>query len=259
MLSTVVIGVSSRTDDHLRARCADYLPAGCELQILPVPSMGSETEAILSISRLSQGPSGYQPFPVNGIIVRERWQGNLPADIPLCTEAAFQETEQRQLFIAAASACAEFDAICAQTLNAHTLIQFHSRYKMLLLAHSQQLYRELGPLVGGLSSSENLNEFSLQYRRKLLKILALPSDRRDNTNVLMHLQGYFRPFISSARRQQLAETIDEYRRGLLPLSVPQHSLRNLLAEYPHPWLASQRYLFPYLSQGPEARSSQEMS
>lgn len=69
--------------------------------------------------------------------------------------------------------------------------------------------------------------------------------RSNHTNVLMHVQGYFRRELTSAQRRELANLIDHYRQGLQPLLAPITLLKHYMAEYPHPWLAEQRYFAPY--------------
>ncbi|WP_251005673.1 DUF1722 domain-containing protein, partial [Escherichia coli] len=71
---------------------------------------------------------------------------------------------------------------------------------------------------------------------------------RDHTNVLMHVQGYFRPHIYSTERQQLAALIDSYRRGEQPLLAPLMRIKHYMALYPNAWLSGQRYfeLWPHV-------------
>ncbi|MEH3361354.1 DUF1722 domain-containing protein, partial [Escherichia coli] len=68
-----------------------------------------------------------------------------------------------------------------------------------------------------------------------------PANRRDHTNVLMHVQGYFRPHIDSTERQQLAALIDSYRRGEQQLLAPLMRIKHYMALYPDAWLSGQRY------------------
>ncbi|WP_294910404.1 YbgA family protein [Tatumella sp. UBA2305] len=255
----LIIGVLSGEQSHLIAeRSKQRLPGAFCLQPVTVHQQGDRVEIRGEINDVTPGFADGHALTVNGIITEHPLPSGFPTDIPFCSENTLLDSDQQHSFIAAVCAGAEFDALCAEPLTAHKLIQFHSRYKMLLLAHSQPLYRELGPLVAGVTACSSLQEFSLQYRRKLMQILMLPANRRDNTNALMHMQGYFRPFIAGERRRHLADTIDQYRRGVVSLSVAIDELRDLQAEYPHPWLASQRFLFPWLPDSPPRETPQEI-
>ncbi|WMY75681.1 DUF523 and DUF1722 domain-containing protein [Buttiauxella selenatireducens] len=125
------------------------------------------------------------------------------------------------------------------------LIGFHSRYKLLLLAHSQPQYRELGRFVADIESWDSLDDFFVEYRTRLMALLEHQATRRNHTNVLMHVQGYFRRQLNSRQRQELSGLIDRYRQGTQPLLAPITLLKHYMAEYPDAYLAQQRYFEPY--------------
>lgn len=68
---------------------------------------------------------------------------------------------------------------------------YHSRYKLVFLAHSQPEYRKLGPFVADIHQWQNLDDYYNQYRQRVIVLLSHPANRRDHTNVLMHVQGIF--------------------------------------------------------------------
>ena len=125
------------------------------------------------------------------------------------------------------------------------LIEFHSRYKLLLLAHSQPQYRELGRFVADIVTWGSLDDFFIEYRQRLMALLEHQATRRNHTNVLMHVQGYFRRQLNSRQRQELSGLIDRYRQGTQPLLAPITLLKHYMAEYPDAYLAQQRYFEPY--------------
>lgn len=125
------------------------------------------------------------------------------------------------------------------------LIAFHSRYKLLLLAHSQPEYRELGRFVASIENWASLDEFFVEYRLRLMSLLAHHATRRNHTNVLMHVQGYFRRQLNARQRQELSDLIARYRQGTQPLLAPVTLLKHYMAEYPDRYLEQQRYFEPY--------------
>ncbi|QIX94647.1 2-thiouracil desulfurase family protein [Cedecea sp. FDAARGOS_727] len=125
------------------------------------------------------------------------------------------------------------------------LIAFHSRYKLLLLAHSQPEYRELGRFVASIENWASLDEFFVEYRLRLMSLLAHHATRRNHTNVLMHVQGYFRRQLNARQRQELSDLIARYRQGTQPLLAPVTLLKHYMAEYPDHYLEQQRYFEPY--------------
>ncbi|WP_075180706.1 2-thiouracil desulfurase family protein [Pantoea sp. 1.19] len=165
--------------------------------------------------------------------------------LPVEEDGRLHDDAIRENFVERICALHELNQIIDHQLTRQALYDFHSRYKLLLLAHSQPLYRELGPFVAHMADWSSLREFALAYRQKLMTLLAHHATRENHTNVLMHIQGYFSDRLSAAQRSELSDLIDRYRRGLQPLLAPVTLLKHYQAEYPHPWLAQQRYFEPY--------------
>ena len=165
--------------------------------------------------------------------------------LPVEEDGRLNDATLRENFVERVYALYELNMLWRKGLSRGGLIAFHSRYKLSLLAHSQQEYRELGRFVAGIDKWDSLEAFTLEYRSRLMKLLAHKATRRNHTNVLMHVQGYFRNHLSSAQRQELAQLIDRYRQGVQPLLAPITLLKHYMAEYPDRYLADQRYFEPY--------------
>lgn len=130
-----------------------------------------------------------------------------------------------------------------QPLTKKDLYRFHARHKLLLLAHNQGVYRALGK---ELAQQDSLNgEFLTNYIFRLMRALSKPASRRDHTNVLQHVQGYFRKHIDSKQRTALAQLVLDYRRGTEPLAAPLTMMRHYLYMFPDPYLQEQSYFQPY--------------
>jgi uncharacterized protein YbgA (DUF1722 family) len=140
---------------------------------------------------------------------------------------------------------APVNTLRAQGLSRRALLDFHSQYKLQLLAHDQAGYREIGPFVASLHQWEDLDAFFVAYRAKLMAILKQPASRKNHTNVLMHIQGYFRDRLNSRQRGELREVILNYRAGLLPILAPMTLLKHYLGEFPDRYLLTQNYFNPY--------------
>ncbi|RUO21756.1 YbgA family protein [Aliidiomarina haloalkalitolerans] len=130
-----------------------------------------------------------------------------------------------------------------QPLTKKDLYRFHARHKLLLLAHNQGVYRALGK---ELAQQDLLSdEFLTNYIFRLMRALSKPASRRDHTNVLQHVQGYFRKHIDSKQRTALAQLVLDYRRGTEPLAAPLTMMRHYLHMFPDLYLQEQSYFQPY--------------
>ena len=150
----------------------------------------------------------------------------------------------RENFVLRVFAYHDWQQLCARGITASALIRFHSRYKYLVLSHATTHYRALGKLLGNLAKAD-LQEVADSYIKGLMAALTLRANRRSHTNVLMHLQGYFKRVLTPAQKQELCEAIDKYRTGLFPLLVPLTLIRHYLREYPNSYLSEQVYLNPH--------------
>jgi uncharacterized protein YbgA (DUF1722 family)/uncharacterized protein YbbK (DUF523 family) len=124
------------------------------------------------------------------------------------------------------------------------LVEFHSRHKLLVMSHSTQFYREMGTLVAH-GREMKREELFLRYGELLLKGLALHATAKKNTNVLMHIMGYFKKELSVAEKEELLETIALYHDRLVPLLVPQTLLKHYVRKYDQSYLKQQVYLAPH--------------
>ncbi|MCT4716113.1 2-thiouracil desulfurase family protein [Enterobacteriaceae bacterium H18W14] len=165
--------------------------------------------------------------------------------LPVEEDGRLQDPPIRENFVERIYTLFELNNLYKKGLTRGGLIGFHSRYKLLLLAHSQPQYRELGRFVADIENWESLDDFFTEYRLRLMLLLEHQATRRNHTNVLMHVQGYFRRQLSSRQRQELSELIDRYRLGTQPLLAPVTLLKHYMAEYPDQYLAQQRYFEPY--------------
>lgn len=131
-----------------------------------------------------------------------------------------------------------------QPITVHRLTQFHAKYKYLLMAHNYQAYKDLGNLLGTYDGAD-YEALADGYILGLMTALKKPASRKNNSNTLMHLQGYFKKSLSKIEKQELRDAIDEYRQGLVPLYVPLTLVKHHLKVHPIEYLEQQVYFNPY--------------
>ena len=56
--------------------------------------------------------------------------------------------------------------------------------------------------------------------------ISKPAPRKRHVNALQHMAGFFKKTLTSDERQELAEVITDFARGLVPLVVPLTLIRN---------------------------------
>ncbi|MGY6038201.1 YbgA family protein [Aeromonas sp. AE23HZ002T15] len=205
------------------------------------PSCGMERVRVYAVNDRAPGGEGGAKEGV-GLFAQALMAAN-PL-LPVEEDGRLCDPVLRENFVLRVFAYHDWQELCASGLSAASLTGFHARYKYLVLSHATRHYRALGRLLGGLGR-EPLDEIAQRYIQGLMEALRLRANRRGHTNVLMHLQGYFKRVLTPSQKQELCELIDKYRLGLVPLLVPLTLLRHHLREHPNPYLARQVYLNPH--------------
>ena len=129
-------------------------------------------------------------------------------------------------------------------LNLHKLTDFHAQYKYVLLSHDQARTRGLGNRLAN-AGKQQIDEILHWYFPELMQILKICATRKNHVNVLQHLQGFLKDDIDKEDKKELAETIENYRRELLPLIVPITLLRHHFRRHPKPFVEKSKYLDPH--------------
>ena len=124
------------------------------------------------------------------------------------------------------------------------LVRFHTAHKLLLMAHAPEAYRQLGRLVAG-ARGVSRRDLKQRYVDGFMRALAQLATTRRHTNALQHIAGYFKDRLDAASKRELAETITDYRSGLVPLVVPLTLIRHHVRTLGVTYLAGQTYLEPH--------------
>ncbi|MGO8761767.1 MAG: YbgA family protein [Desulfobaccales bacterium] len=164
--------------------------------------------------------------------------------LPVEEEGRLHDPVLRENFIARLFVLLRWREFLAPGPNLRGLVAFHTRHKLLILAHSPNLYRELGRLAAR-AKELPLPELCRRYQSRLMEALRLKATPKKNTIVLSHLMGYFKKDLSPDEKQELREVIDSYHQGYVPLVVPTTLINHYVRKYHQPCLQEQFYLHPH--------------
>ncbi|WP_144823638.1 YbgA family protein [Marinobacter piscensis] len=165
--------------------------------------------------------------------------------LPVEEEGRLNDDELRENFIERVFAYDDWmQNVAGENLTAKALIEFHTRHKFQLLAHSEKIYRQLGPMLGDLKA-DALAAIADRYISAFMEAMTQKVSRGSHINVMQHLMGYLRDAIGNEDRKVLMEQIEAYGRGEVPLVVPMTLLRMAQRREPVDYLTLQHYLSPY--------------
>jgi uncharacterized protein YbgA (DUF1722 family) len=159
-------------------------------------------------------------------------------------EGRLHDPALRENFVERIFALARWREVLAGNADRGDLVAFHSRHKLLILAHGTKHYQELGRLVARVKQSPLRKVFE-EYQKLFMEALKLKATAKKNANVLMHMAGYFKDQLSSGEKAELAWIIEMYRREMIPLIVPITLLQHYVRKYDQQYLKDQYYLNPH--------------
>ena len=125
-----------------------------------------------------------------------------------------------------------------------TIEHFYARHKYTFMAHDPGSYSILGNYLAR-NAKRPTSELAEGFFIRCMAMLSKHASRKSHTNVLLHLMGYLKQFISAKAKQALLMEIEAYRTGIHPLIVPIRLLRHYLMQYGNDYVKQQYYLTPY--------------
>ena len=119
------------------------------------------------------------------------------------------------------------------------LVNFHTQHKMLLRAHSEKHYRELGRVVAQ-AGSLDIDSLFDAYQTTLMAAMKLKPTVKKHVNVLHHIVGHFKKLLSKDEKQELLEIIDTFKEHHVPLIVPITLINHYVRKYDESYLQQQK-------------------
>jgi len=177
----------------------------------------------------------------NGFFAEEvsRVFGHLPVE----TEMRLTNFNLREDFLTKIFLLAKFRRLKASP-GMNALVKFHSDNKLLIMAYSQKELKALGRITAN-HDRRHITDVVRDYGVHLYGALGGVSRYTSNINVMMHASGYFSKKLSSDEKMFFLNTLEEYRREQVPLSVPVSLLRSYIVRFNEEYLMGQSYFEPY--------------
>jgi uncharacterized protein YbgA (DUF1722 family)/uncharacterized protein YbbK (DUF523 family) len=171
------------------------------------------------------------------------FMGHFPL-LPVEEEGRLHDPNLRENFIERIFTLKRWRETLAQKERRGSLVDFHTRHKLLVLSHNPRHYQIMGKWVAQ-DKTIPLKDLYRQYQILLMEALLFKTTPKKNSNVLQHMMGYFKEQLSSDEKQELLEVIDSYRQEYIPLVVPVTLIGHYVRKYDQPYLKEQVYLNPH--------------
>ncbi len=182
----------------------------------------------------------------NGIVLAEDGTGIFASglaaalpDTPRISEVDLERPAHRDHWLTRVFAFAELVTLASGELPASRVYDFHARWKMVLMAHSEAAARRLGRMLSG---TRDAAAAFPAYRQDFLAGLEQPASVGAHHNVLLHLAGHLKKALDRAARMRLGTKIEAFRAREVPLAVPIASLSGWTAKLEVASFGDQAYL-----------------
>ncbi|MBN2808806.1 MAG: DUF1722 domain-containing protein [Deltaproteobacteria bacterium] len=187
--------------------------------------------------------SGRQPLSSGIGMFARAFNERFPL-IPVEEEGRLHDPALREHFIERVFIMQRWLKLLEQPASRNNLIEFHTRHKLIFLAHSQERYRALGRFVAKISQLEIEKAYS-EYSKHFVNALELKTTPRKHVNVLMHMLGYFKKQLNREEKQEMLTLIEKFGRELIPLIVPITMFKHYILKYGQSYLKGQYYVDPH--------------
>ncbi len=164
-------------------------------------------------------------------------------DVAIEDEGRLRNFRIREYFLTKLFALAALREV-AETGSMRDLIDFHARYKFVLMAYNQTRMRALGRLVAS-GSAMPFADLVAAYRSEFAAALGTAPRYTSVINVLEHAAGYFKNSLSRREKAMFRRQLERYRNGRVPLAGPAAVIWSWVVREDETYLEGQAFFHPY--------------
>ncbi|MFW6377953.1 MAG: YbgA family protein [Bacillota bacterium] len=167
------------------------------------------------------------------------YYGKIPAE----NDGRLNNLQLREDFLTAIFTMARFRKV-EKSFKIKDLIDFHTRHKYQLMALSPKNLKVMGRLTAN-NQELKPEELIKEYKKLLKDTLNRTSKPGLQQNVLNHCFGYVSDKLKKEEIEFFIKTVEKYRKGMVPLSVPLYLLNGWIIEQQVDYLSDQTYFKPF--------------
>ncbi|MEM1683537.1 MAG: DUF523 and DUF1722 domain-containing protein [Ignisphaera sp.] len=164
--------------------------------------------------------------------------------IPIESEKRLYAYEIRVRFLTKIFSFAELRSTLSNLKSIEELVDFHRKYKYLIMLHSQESLKNLGRLIAKRKEYVS-EELANRYRKEFTKALCRNPSRRSYVNVFMHIYSHLKKDLNTNERRYIIDLIERYGNCKENLKTIMIYFRGFIHRFEDSYLAEQRFLFPY--------------
>jgi len=164
--------------------------------------------------------------------------------LPIEEEGRLEDPWLRENYLMAIFAYADLENFIKTAKSIRELVEFHTSYKYLIYAKSTKHYKELGHIVAN-SEHVKFDVILENYTEKFKEAINQKGTIPKTYNILLHIYGYFKKSITKEEKDEILDSMEEFKQGLVPLIVIIKILELYIKRFNIEYLAKQKFFNPY--------------
>lgn len=163
--------------------------------------------------------------------------------LPVEDEGRLKNKEIREHFLVRLFAIADLREFLSKAQDVKDLVEFHSRYKYLIMAHSQVKLKQMGQLVA--EAKKNFKEALSRYRILFMEALKRRPTKGQHANTLLHIMGHLSRALKKSEKEHFYSLVESYKAGQKDLYTLLEIIKSWSYRFDEKYLTDQVYLEPY--------------
>ena len=164
--------------------------------------------------------------------------------LPVEEDGRLNDSRLRENFIERIFVMQRWNKMIEERKSLKKLMEFHAHHKYILMAHCPKTLKALGAFIAN-GKRHPIEDVYEEYFRTFMTALGKIATIKKNTNVLLHIMGFFRNNLTTDEKEELKDIITDYHKELFPLIVPITLLNHYVRKYKPQYLEEQIYLNPH--------------
>lgn len=193
------------------------------------------------VYRDSKGEKFYGRYKgIFAIKVLERFK-----HLPIEDEKRLKDDGIRRHFLTRLFSVADLRRLKKNIKSIKEFLNFHQRYKYLLMTYNQVKLKSMGRLLASYKNKEDLNSILENYEKLFLKAMEKKPKNGQYINVILHIFGYMSDKLKEKEKQHFLKLVEEYRENKIKLELLNEILKSWAYRFDDEYLMHQVYLQPF--------------
>lgn len=165
--------------------------------------------------------------------------------LPVEDEKRLKNDDIRRHFLTKLFAIADLRRLKRNIKGIRELLDFHQRYKYLLMSYNQTKLKSMGRLLASYKNKNDLSSILENYETLFLKAIEKKPKNGQHANVMLHIFGYVSDKLKSREKHYFLKLIEDYRQNKIKLDLLIMFIKNWAYRFDDEYLIGQVYLDPF--------------